>query len=107
MTKKIIFIPTLGDTPSDFKKLFEVGTEAYAAKSDICFNFSTCKSLKPNAVVFLGGLARLHESKGVKTLFDWYSLKSEIVRSMLSENSFADAFNLPFQKNLKDVIYDR
>jgi hypothetical protein len=104
VAKKIIFIPTLGDSPTDFEKLFEVGNEVYKTKSDICFNFSKCKSLKPNAVVFIGGLARFAESKGVKSFFDWDSLESDFVRSTLAENNFAAAFNYPFQKRLENAI---
>lgn len=104
MAKKIIYIPTLSDSPADFEKLFEVGNEVYKAKGEISFNFSKCRSLKPNAVAFIGGLARFSESQGVESIFDWESLESDSVRSMLAENNFAAAFNGSSQKSLENAI---
>jgi signal transduction histidine kinase len=104
VAEKVIDIPTLKDTPADFLKLFEIGRAVSLESGDICFNFAKCKSLLPNAVAFIGGLARLIEFRGAKIFFDWNSLESDHVRSILAENNFAEAFNFPFQKRLKDAI---
>lgn len=102
--KKVIHIPTLSDTSADFLKLFEMSRVASLEKECVCFNFSRCKSLRPNAVAFIGGLSRFLESQGIKVLFDWKSIESDFVRSILAENNFAKAFDFPFQKRIEDTI---
>ncbi|MCR5220101.1 MAG: hypothetical protein K6E31_03775 [bacterium] len=63
MMQKVIQIPTLNDTPYDFLRLFDIWNEVNGYFEDICFDFSYCKFLRPNAVAFLGGLARLIDAR--------------------------------------------
>jgi len=90
-----IKIPTINDQASDFKRLFWILEEAEATRSDIRFTFSTCLFLRPNAVAFLGGLARQIESKGRSVTFDWDTLKDNWVKTTLRQNGFAGMFGDP------------
>ena len=63
MAQKVIQIPTLNDGPYDFARLFEIWNDVNDYFEDIRFDFSRCGFLRPNAVAFLGGLARLVESR--------------------------------------------
>ncbi|MCI0514979.1 ATP-binding protein [candidate division KSB1 bacterium] len=58
-------------------------------------DFSQCDFLRPNAIVFLGGLARLIESRFGVVVFDWNSLTSDRVRTNLMQNGFAGKFGYP------------
>jgi hypothetical protein len=60
---KVICIPTLNDSASDFERLFSIWEQTTNYFEDVRFDFSHCGFLRPNAVVFLGGLARLIESR--------------------------------------------
>jgi len=69
MVQKVIQIPILNDRPHDFARLFGIWSEA-SDYSNIRFEFSRCNFLRPNAVAFLGGLARLIESQSGSVIFD-------------------------------------
>lgn len=84
-------IPTLNDTPIDFDKLCELGDSVLAANSDVVFNFSNCQFLRPNAIAFLGGMARLVESKGRKVNFDFHTAPDKVL-TILRQNDFAHRF---------------
>jgi hypothetical protein len=92
MTQKTIQIPTLNDEPSDFSQLFEIWSEVNDYFEDIRFDFSYCRFLRPNAVAFLGGLARLIESRMGTVTFDWNTLRNSWVKSTIRQNGFAYAF---------------
>jgi hypothetical protein len=92
MTQKVIQIPTLNDNPHDFARLFGIWDEANDYFEDICFDFTRCGFLRPNAVAFLGGLARLIESRLGSASFDWSTLNNSWVRTTLRQNGFACAF---------------
>ena len=92
MTQKTIQIPTLNDEPSDFSQLFEIWIEVNDYFEDIRFDFSYCRFLRPNAVAFLGGLARLIESRMRTVTFDWNTLRNSWVKSTIRQNGFAYAF---------------
>jgi hypothetical protein len=87
-------IPTLNDTPTDFDKLFELGNTVLADPRHAIFDFSNCRFLRPNAVAFLGGIARLIESKGRTVQFD-FSTAPDKVLTILRQNDFAHCFGLP------------
>jgi anti-sigma regulatory factor (Ser/Thr protein kinase) len=92
MTQKVIQIPTLNDGPHDFARLFGIWNEVNDYFEDIRFDFSRCGFLRPNAVAFLGGLARLIESRMGSVTFDWGTLHNSWVRTTIRQNGFACAF---------------
>ena len=47
-----IYIPTLNDTHQDYEVLFSIFKQATKQRTDIRFDFSWCKFLRPNAVAF-------------------------------------------------------
>lgn len=95
MTQKIIQIPTLNDGTTDFKYLFDIWSQVNDYFEDIRFDFSHCGFLRPNAVAFLGGLARLIESRIGSGVFDWDTLKNTAVMNNLKQNGFAGTFGYP------------
>jgi len=84
-------IPTINDGSADFDKLFKLWNVAKGYSLDITFDFSTCNFLRPNAVAFLGGLARLVESRQGRVTFDWNTANDKIL-AILRQNGFARAF---------------
>jgi hypothetical protein len=92
MAQKVIQIPTLNDGPNDFTRLFGIWSEANDYFEDIRFDFSHCHFLRPNAVAFLGGLARLIESRMGSATFDWSTLHNTWVRTTIRQNGFVSAF---------------
>ncbi len=95
MTRQVIHIPTLNDRPDDFAWLFQIWKEANDNFEDIRFDFSHCNFLRPNAVAFLGGLARLIESRSGSCEFDWPTLRRGAVLTNLCQNGFAGIFGYP------------
>lgn len=95
MTRQVIHIPTLNDRPDDFAWLFQIWKEANDNFEDIRFDFSHCNFLRPNAVAFLGGLARLIESRSRSWEFDWPTLRRGAVLTNLCQNGFAGIFGYP------------
>lgn len=92
MAQKVIQIPRINDEKADFVMLFSIWSRANDYFEDIRFDFSTCTFLRPNAVAFLGGLARLIESRLGKVTFDWNTLNNSWVRTTIRQNGFASAF---------------
>ena len=92
MTQKVIPIPTLNDEEKHFKQLFEIWQQANDYFEDVRFDFSHCGFLRPNAVAFLGGLARLIESRLGSVIFDWNTFHNEKVMTAIRQNGFASAF---------------
>lgn len=95
MTQKVIQIPTLNDRPHDFARLFGIWNETNDYFENIRFDFSLCRFLRPNAVVFLGGLARLIESRLGSVTFDWSTSRHDAVMTNLCQNGFAGTFDYP------------
>jgi len=79
MTQKVIQIPRINDGRADFATLLSIWSQANDYFEDIRFDFSGCNSLRPNAVAFLGGLARLIESRLGRVVFDWDTLRNNAV----------------------------
>jgi len=92
MAPQIIYIPTLNDGEDDFRQLFEIWSQTNDYFEDVLFDLSRCKFLRPNAVAFLGGLARLIESRVGTVVFDWTTLRNDWVKNTLSQNGFAGSF---------------
>jgi len=95
MAQKVIPIPTLNDEAKHFKQLFEIWQQVNDYFQDVSFDFSHCGFLRPNAVAFLGGLARLIESRRGKIAFDWTTVRSGIMAN-LNQSGFAGIFGSPF-----------
>ncbi|WP_089727283.1 ATP-binding protein [Candidatus Thiosymbion oneisti] len=95
MAQKVIRIPTLNDGPHDFARLFGIWSETNDYFEDIRFDFSHCNFLRPNAVAFLGGLARLIQSRWKTVTFDRSTLHHSAVMANLCQNGFAGTFAYP------------
>lgn len=88
----VIQIPRLNDAPLDFDWLFSClqSVNQCPARCFI-FDFTNCDFLKPNAVAFLGGVARWIERQGKEFVFDWRTLQQNI-RVNLTQNGFLKTF---------------
>ena len=95
MAQKVIQIPTLNDGASDFQRLFVIWEQVSDYFEEVRFDFSGCRFLRPNAVAFLGGLARLIESRMGSVVFDWNTLHNKRVMTNICQNGFAGTFNHP------------
>jgi hypothetical protein len=109
----ILQVPTINDEPKDFDCLFQLWQQVQDDANEIIFDFSKCYFLRQNAVAFLGGLARLIESRGGKVIFDWDTVKRHVCMN-LKQNGFLYAFNgaeEPWQGNSipyrEDLSQDR
>jgi len=92
---KVLSIPRLNDSTADFEQLFSLWSQANDYFENIRFDFSGCDFLRPNAVAFLGGLARLIESRLGTVVFDWDTLQNNAVLTNLCQNGFAGTFGYP------------
>jgi len=84
-------IPTINDNPGDFDRLFGLWQEVKDSSCDVTFDFTRCGFLRPNAIAFLGGLARLIQSQNRSGTFDWETV-SDPVLEILRQNGFAAEF---------------
>lgn len=85
-------IPRINDDPSDFQKLAQLWEQVRNAGDgvQVHFDFTQCGFLRPNAVVFLGGLVRIINDRGGKARLD-VSTMQQGVRANLEINGFAYA----------------
>ncbi len=95
MSPKVIHIPILNDSSRDFQELFSIWSQVNDYFEDVRFDFSYCGFLRPNAVAFLGGLARMIEARMGSVVFDWHTLRNQAVMNNLRQNSFAGNFGHP------------
>lgn len=105
-------VPPINDTPGDFDILFDLWDKANDYNVLVKFDLSKCDFLRPNAVAFLGGLARLVESRYGSATFDWNSLTAPAVMANLRQNGFAGKFgdpsspwsgnSIPYREDLKE-----
>lgn len=92
MTQTVIHIPRINDGPLDFATLFHIWNQVNDYNQDVRFDFSRCGFLRPNAVAFLGGVARMVESRMGSVRFDWSSFTDNWVMTNLCQNGFAGKF---------------
>ena len=104
MAVKVIQIPTINDAAADFQKLFMLLSQVNGTKEDVQFGFDLCNFLGPNAVAFLGGVARLIEARSGSVCFDWSSLKSNKTLESLCNNGFAQTFGYESDMQRIDTI---
>lgn len=90
-TEVTLMVPTLNDELQDFDTLFGLWEKVNDDFLDVTFDFSNCDFLRPNAVAFLGGLARLIADRSGRFVFKWNTLKSAI-QTNLAQNGFMAAF---------------
>ncbi len=88
----VIPIGRINDNPGDFQSLCVIWKQAMSADGDIAFDFTWCDFLRPNALVFLGGLARLLQLRGIMVEFRWQTLREGAVRMNLAQNGFLHQF---------------
>jgi len=94
-----IMIPTLNDEEGDFMRLFMIYAQVMDAEtSQIMFEFTHCRFLRPNAVAFLGGTIRSLQRKGVVVFVNWESVPSDVMAS-LKQNSFCNKLGYNSQAN--------
>ncbi len=69
MTALTIFVPRLNDELWDAQQLVRIWQQVDDGGdgAKVSFYFSRCDFLRPNAVAYLGGLARMIEHRGGKT----------------------------------------
>ncbi len=92
-----LVLPLIGfinDKEDDFRNLFRIRHQVEGVEGDVDFDLSKCYFIRPNAVAFLGGLARLIESSGRKVTFNWESCKSAVLMNM-RQNGFTGMFGDP------------
>jgi hypothetical protein len=88
----VIPIGRINDDPGDFHSLCQIWQKAMGAEDDIAFEFTWCDFLRPNALVFLGGLARLLQQRGRMVDFRWHTLQNSWVQMNLTQNGFRHQF---------------
>jgi len=103
LTALTIFVPRLNDAHDDFIAMAKIWREVDAAGdgAEVSFDFSRCWFLQPNAVVFLGGLARVIGHRGGTARF-LFGTMIDCVRVNLLQNGFAHALGaetMPWQGN--------
>lgn len=103
MTELTIVVPRLNDAHADFVAMAQIWRQVDAAGdgAEVSFDFSRCWFLQPNAVVFLGGLARVIGHRGGKARFLVGTMKDP-VRVNLLQNGFGHAMGAteaPWQGN--------
>jgi len=84
-------IPTINDSPTDFDKLFELWNVVKDCSYNVTFDFTRCGFLRPNAIAFLGGLARFIERQNRSGVFNWETVNDPVL-AVLRQNGFAAAF---------------
>lgn len=92
MTVLTLNIPRINDERRDFNTLARLWKDVMEAGDgeDVHFDFTRCDFLRPNAVVFLGGLARLIWNWGGTVSFLTNTMRDD-VRVNLLQNGFAHA----------------
>ncbi len=88
-------IPSVPHNQTGYERLFNLWREVRAAPlEDVAFSFQGCTFLGPEAVAFLGGMARQIEANGHSVTFLWDTLYPAI-RSNLIQNGFLNSFGSP------------
>lgn len=87
-----IFVPRLNDQRWDYLQLSAIWRQAFSAPAGyaIHFSFLGCDFLRPNAVVVLGGLARMLNLHGREVLFLSNTMRADVLAN-LTQNGFAHA----------------
>lgn len=89
-----VLVPTLNDNQYDFLRLFQIWEQVGSAPQGTRFDFTYCRFLRPNAVAFLGGLARLAQHHNYPVAFAWETVGGAVMAN-LCQNGFASSFGYP------------
>ena len=89
-----VYVTTVNDDERDHRELCRLWRGLNGDGLAVRFDFSCCRFLRQNAVAFLGGLARLIESRGGCVEFDWNSLQASVAAN-LKQNGFTKTFGGP------------
>lgn len=92
MAKTTVFVPRINDSPRDFQTLFEIFEQVKRDYSDVYFDFKNCQFLRPNAIAFLGGLARWIQHNNGSFEFGWNTFTDSWVKTTVRQNGFANTF---------------
>ena len=101
-----LYIPTIGDKPNGFERLFALWEviEKAGEGARAILDFSRCLFLRPNGVAFIGGLIRFMERRNGVVDIKWGSMRTPVLRTLIA-NKFANSFNYPMQQSLlRDTI---
>jgi hypothetical protein len=103
LTALTIHVPRINDELADFYHVAWIWGKVMEAGdgTEVTFDFSRCDFLRPNAVVFLGGLRRMIGYRGGTARFKMGTMHNQ-VRANLEQNGFAYAMGadvLPWQGN--------
>lgn len=100
-TSKTIYVPRINDELNDFFSMALIWKQANVNNDNIIFDFSDCSFLRPNAVVFLGGITRLIQESGRTVHFSLNSMQQHVKMNLL-QNGFASMMGAetePWQGN--------
>lgn len=103
MTQRTVSVPTIGDKPEDFDRLFGLWQQVNGDFLDVRFEFMGCKALRHNAIAFLGGLARLIEQRSGRYDFAWNTMSQKVHDSLL-RTGFIDVFETPTDHDVGHAI---
>jgi hypothetical protein len=91
MASIAIKVPRLGERPRDYDWLFRTWRALEGSSDNIEFDFSECGFIGQNAVAFIGGLARLMQSRSSTVKFLTDTMKVP-VKVNLQQNGFLHSF---------------
>jgi hypothetical protein len=93
-----INVPRLNDELWDYAQMAMIWRQVMEAGDgvEVTFDFSSCDFLRPNAVVFLGGLARVVQSRGGNAWFLVNTMQSRVQMNLL-QNGFAHVMGADVQ----------
>lgn len=92
MSVQVIQIGRCNDKEYDFDNLFRIYHNAMTDHDVVQFDFTNCDFLRSNAVVLLGGMARVIEAQGRSVQFNWGSISDPNLLKFLRSNGFASHF---------------
>lgn len=98
-----IFVPRINDEMNDFHTMAQIWRQVTEVGDgvEVVFDFSRCDFLRPNAIVFLGGLSRVIHSRGGISRFLVNTMQQRVQMNLL-QNGFANAMGAetqPWQGN--------
>ena len=102
----ILNVPTIKGELKDFDVLFNLWHQIINQinnSPNVTFTFIKCYLLWPNAIVFLGGLARLIQKYNGHCSFDWSTVKDTVLKNLI-KNNFYSSFDDDKQASFGNTI---
>lgn len=103
---KIVRIPTINDSISDFDTLFRIWKNLNRDNVSVRLDFTYCDFLRQNAVAFLGGVIRLVENRGGTITIDQTTLRAHVKKNLI-RNNFLGNFGENAVDNNGNAIFFR